>query len=78
MVKSQNISPEQMSYSVLVLFAILLTEEFKKKKTTNLSEFYPSCFQLGLIISKRFCNLKNIDLREDWQSVPCEFSFVKQ
>lgn len=76
MVNSQNISPEQMSYSVLVLFAILLTEELKKK--TNLSEFYPSCFQLGLIISKRFCNLKNIDLREDWQSVPCEFSFVKQ
>lgn len=32
MVKSQNISPEQMSYSVLVLFAILLTEELKKKQ----------------------------------------------
>lgn len=31
MVKSQNISPEQTSYSVLVLFAILFTEEFKIK-----------------------------------------------
>lgn len=32
MVESQNISPEQTSYSVLVLFAMLLTEEFLKNQ----------------------------------------------